>query len=418
MFIPVTKLPDSLAEHLNRYQDIQSEPQQHHFQTYVPGLMVCEGKRTITNINATQLPEKRKDDTSVSRYINQYKWSKDDMEQRRVTIARQEITTWLDNREGERPVAAYLIFDDSTHEKTGEKIAGAGSFRAGGGYKWGKNMVSSLLRVGPFAVPYWGDLYLKKEYCQAAGEVFRTTTKMVQEQISSFEPVPGTEETCVLVDSWFSGYPIIMAVKSREDEGFYLICGLKKSRNIYRRDGSKVNLDTRAGELERQHYEKVKANGRIFYVHRYEGNVSRAGKDPCVVLICRNNLTNPNDEPFFILCTRTDLTNQQIIVRYLKRWGIETGYRNGKQLLGQDEYQGRSILGTIRHWCLGRVAYTYLELRRVNSLLTQKRDQAMHTLGDVCRTVKREVVQGLVHWLFALFQAGRNVESACQLLGI
>lgn len=418
MFIPITKLPDSLAEYLNRYQDIQSKPQQHHFQTYVSGLMVCEGKRTITNINATQLPEKRKDDTSVSRYVNQYKWSEDDIEQRRVTIARKEITTWLDNRGGGRPVAAYLIFDDSTHEKTGKKIAGAGSFRSGGGYKWGKNMVSSLLRVGPFAVPYWGDLYLKKEYCEAEGKVFRTTTKMVQKQILSFQPLPGTEETCVLVDSWFSGWPIITAVKSREDEGFYLICGLKKSRNIYRRDGSKVNLNTRAGELERQHYEKIKANGRTFYVHRYEGRVSRAGKDPCTVLICRNNLADPDDEPFFILCTRTDLTNQQIIVRYLKRWGIETGYRNGKQLLGQDEYQGRNVLGTIRHWCLGRVAYTYLELRRVNSLLTQKRDQALHTLGDVCRTVKREVVQGLVHWLFALFQAGQNVESACQLLGI
>ena len=81
-------------------------------------------------------------------------------------------------------------------------------------------------------------------------------------------------------------------------------------------------------------------------------------------MICRNNLSDPEDEPFFILCTKIDLTNQQIIVRYLKRWGIEAGYRNGKHLLGQDEYQGRSVLGTSRHWCLGRAAYTYLELRR------------------------------------------------------
>lgn len=222
----------------------------------------------------------------------------------------------------------------------------------------------------------------------------------------------------MLIDSWFSGWPVISAVKDRQEEGFYLIGGLKKSRNIYRRDGSKVSLKTRASELERQHYEVVKANGRTFYVHRYEGQVSRAGPDPCVVLICRNDLSDPKDKPFFILCTRADLTNQQIIVRYLKRWGIETGYRNGKQLLGQDEYQGRSTLGTIRHWCLGRVAYTYLELRRVTSLLTRGRDQALHTLGDVCRSVKREVVRALVEWLYALFQAGQDVEAARQLLGV
>ena len=153
-------------------------------------------------------------------------------------------------------------------------------------------------------------------------------------------------------------------------------------------------------------------------MHRYEGLVSRAGPDPCVVLICRNDLSDPNDKPFFLLCTRTDLTTQQIIVRYLKRWGIETGYRNGKQLLGQDEYQGRSTLGTIRHWCLGRVTYTYLELRRVDSLLTHRRDQAWHTVGDVCRAVKQKVVRALVKWLYGLFQAGQNPEVACELLGV
>jgi len=149
---------------------------------------------------------------------------------------------------------------------------------------------------------------------------------MVREQILNFEPLPGTE-TCMLTDSWFNGWPVISAVRSREKEGFYL-------------------------------------------------------------------------------------------VRYLKRWGIETGYRNGKQLLGQDEYQGRSTLGTIRHCCLGRVIYTYLELRRVNSLLTQRRDQALHTSGDVYRAVKREVVRALVEWLYDLFLARQNPQVACLLLGV
>jgi hypothetical protein len=417
LFIPVTKLPADLAKYLAKYTEVLSKPQQYHFQTYVVGLVTCEGKRTITNINATRLLEERKDDTTVSRFVNQYKWFEDEVEQQRIAVAREKIITWLDNREGDRPITVYHIFDDSTHEKTGEDIAGAGSFRAGSGYKWGKKMVSSLLRVGPFNLPYWGDLYLKKEYCQANDLVFRTTTQMVREQILNFEPLPGTE-TCMLTDSWFNGWPVISAVRSREDEGFYLIGGLKKSRNIYRRDGRKVSLKVRASELERQHYQRIKANGRTFYAYRYQGRVSRAGEDPCVVLICHNDLADPKDKPFFILCTRTDLTTQQIIVRYLKRWGIETGYRNGKQLLGQDEYQGRSTLGTIRHWCLGRVSYTYLELRRVDSLLSQRRDQAWRTLGDVCRAVKREVVRALVQWLHHLFQAGQNPDVACELLGV
>ena len=236
MFIPITELPKNLAEYLKNYEDRLSRPQQEHFQTYVAGLIICEGKRTITNINATKLSEERKDDTSVSRFANQYRWSEDAIDQQRVEIVRKEIDTWLDNRVGGRPVTAYLVFDDSTHEKTGLQIAGAGSLRAGGGYKWGKKIVSSLLRVAPYAVPHWGDLYLKKEYCEAEGLGFLTTTEIVREQILNFGPLPGVEETIVLTDSWFSGDPIISAVKSREDEGFCLISGLKKSRNIYCRD--------------------------------------------------------------------------------------------------------------------------------------------------------------------------------------
>jgi len=62
--------------------------------------------------------------------------------------------------------------------------------------------------------------------------------------------------------------------------------------------------------------------------------------------------------------------------------------------------------------------HTYLELRRVNSLLTQKRDHALHTLGDVCHIVKCEIVRALIEWLYVLFQAGQDTEAVCQLQGV
>ena len=126
MFIPVTGLPYSLAEYLSSYNDILSKPQQCHFQTYVVGLVTCEGNRTVTNINATVLPGEQKDDSSVSRFVNQYKWSEDEVDQHRVALTRGKIVTWLNNQKDGRPVTSYLVFDDSTHEKTGDQIAGAG----------------------------------------------------------------------------------------------------------------------------------------------------------------------------------------------------------------------------------------------------------------------------------------------------
>ena len=119
MFIPITEMPADLAKYLNSYKNELSKPQQEHFQTYVTGLIICEGKWTITNLNTTKLPGERKDDTSVSRFAHQYKWSEEAIDRQRVVIARKEIIVWLDNRVGDRSVTTYLIFDDSTHEKTG-----------------------------------------------------------------------------------------------------------------------------------------------------------------------------------------------------------------------------------------------------------------------------------------------------------
>ena len=76
-----------------------------------------------------------------------------------------------------------------------------------------------------------------------------------------------------------------------------------------------------------------------------------------------------------------------------------------------------SYVGNGNCWYLVRVTYTYLKLRRVKSLLTHKRDQALHTLGDVCLEFKREVARALVEWLHTTFQDGREIETACQLLG-
>ncbi len=56
MFIPATGLPEDLAEYLKKYRDKLSRPQQEHFQTYVTGLIICEGKRTVCSMDTECTP--------------------------------------------------------------------------------------------------------------------------------------------------------------------------------------------------------------------------------------------------------------------------------------------------------------------------------------------------------------------------
>ena len=88
---------------------------------------------------------------------------------------------------------------------------------------------------------------------------------------------------------------------------------------------------------------------RRFYAYRYEGKVSDCEK--AVVLLCysEKSLGNPDALRVFI-STQTNLSTQEILEMYAKRWSIEVFFRNCKQKLAFDKCQLRKQRGIERMW--------------------------------------------------------------------
>ena len=90
---------------------------------------------------------------------------------------------------------------------------------------------------------------------------------------------------------------------------------------------------------------------RRFYAYRDEGKVSDCEK--AVVLLCYSEkyFGSPDALRVFI-STQTNLSTQEILEMYAKRWSIEVFFRNCKQKLAFDKCQLRKQRGIERMWLL------------------------------------------------------------------
>ncbi|PZO45736.1 MAG: hypothetical protein DCF14_24630, partial [Phormidesmis priestleyi] len=104
-----------------------------------------------------------------------------------------------------------------------------------------------------------------------------------------------------------------------------------------------------------------------------------------------------------LVTNRTDWSAKQTLSMYLQRWTIETFYRDGKQLLGLDQYRVRAMSAMQSHWCLVFVAYSLLHLACLPSSSKPPRGKRpthpIQTIGEVVRQQGQALIEQLI--LFA-----------------
>jgi hypothetical protein len=85
----------------------------------------------------------------------------------------------------------------------------------------------------------------------------------------------------------------------------------------------------------------------FFIIDDTTGYISKLGLFK--VFPIKERLKDKNEEPFFIGSTDTELSCEEIIEYYSKRWAIETFYEVSKENFGFDQYQMRKGKGIKRH---------------------------------------------------------------------
>ncbi|WP_243126032.1 transposase [Blautia producta] len=191
-----------------------------------------------------------------------------------------------------------------------------------------------------------------------------------------FADSAGLSADYVLFDSWFSNPSQILDIKRR---GLDVIAMIKKSSRIkYLYGGESLNI-------KEIYSRNKKRRGRSRYLLSVNVMVGKENPIPAKI-VCVKNKVNRKDWLAF-LCTNPDLSEDEIIRLYGRRWDVEVFFKTCKSLLNLiGECHSLSYDALTAHTAIVFTRYMLLALE-------QRGNEDLRTLGetppDCLNTFKR-----------------------------
>lgn len=414
MEIPIVSVTPNFDQFLGSFKQYFSNPQYRNLTHYLLGLLLCEGKRTLSRLHRAQ-----SDDESYNRlhhFLSEAPWQEEEMNERRIHLMREQVETLAEGVEG---AIGFLIGDDTTNPKTGRKMAGFG---------WNHStvhddvipsqaVVTTLYHFQDFDYPLYASLYKSEAYCQEhPDETFKTKNDLMVEQILK-ALLPQSLRTIGLFDAFYFNQQVLGACQERRIEA---IGRLKENRRalVSSEDPVGNRLDTWFDFLRshRKHpfrpisVQDSQGRKRQLWMYPWTGFIKNLGLVQLVMLSER--IRGKNIQPVFIAAADLNLTSEQIIEFYFKRWAIETFFWTVKERLGFNDHQVRPETSAKRHWLLCFLAHSYLVTTRHGSKSKKGR-----TLGDYqCWEQRENFRQLIAHIVSKVKERGLSANAIyCQL---
>lgn len=172
----------------------------------------------------------------------------------------------------------------------------------------------------------------------------------------------------VLFDSWFSAPKTIIALKKQEH--LETIAMMKKSKTKYTYQGEKLNV-------KEIYSRNRKRRGRSRYLLSVSVEVEKDGESiPAKLVYVRNK--GKRKDYLVLISTDTQLTEEEIIRIYGKRWDIEVFFKACKSYLGLvKEYRGISYDAMNAHAAIVFSRYMMLSV-------AQRENEDDRTICELC----------------------------------
>jgi hypothetical protein len=229
----------------------------------------------------------------------------------------------------------------------------------------------------------------------------------------------------IVFDSWFCNPSLIRAIVSRE---LHVTGRLKKNDTYYlfRRSckDSLVTLSQLYAKLsrvprsvrERQRKENADILGSLLVALPQNGEEKAISVK---IVFLKNKSSKDPQDWLAIFTTDLELTEEDIVQMYAKRWKIEEFFKVAKSLLKLDsEFQGRSYDMLIGHATLVCVRHIFLELERRRTLDIRTCGELFYHCCDELPDLKiREAILQICHVLEAFltkwFPNRKDIINAC-----
>ena len=301
-----------------------------------------------------------------------------------TTILSKRVVASLEPLTSEDRINVFIV-DDSLFERTScrKTELGAKVFdHCDRRYKKGFRLLSLLWTDGNTAVPINSCLLsstqdrnvLGPEGCfdkrSLAGQRRKLTrskgTQAMLELISR-AMAAGIHADYVLFDTWFSSPAQLIDIKKL---GMDAIAMIRKSSKIrYICDGRKLNLNKIYGMNK-------KRRGRSRYLLSVNVEIEKDGVRIPAKIVCVRNKKNRKDWVPFI-CTDPDLSEEEIIRIYGKRWQVEVFFKTCKSMLNLvGECHSLSYDALTAHVAIVFTRYMLLAL-------ASRQNQDLRTMGEI-----------------------------------
>lgn len=257
---------------------------------------------------------------------------------------------------------------------------------------YGHQVVSVMLSCNGITLNYAVILYDKS----------RSKIQIVQEIAEELPAAPVI--SYFLCDSWYTTAKVMDRFIRK---GFYTVGALKTNRILYpcgiRQKASAFALHLRKTDPD---VSLVTVGSREFYVYRYEGELNGIPNAAVILSYPKDGFGNPKALRVF-LSTNAELSTQEILDTYTKRWPIELFFRQSKSKLALDSYQIRSRQGIQRYWLIMSLVH-YLCCMHSGNYCTFEEGYA---------SLKQQLKQEQFANLYRLIKSSASFEEAFKFVG-
>jgi SRSO17 transposase len=406
--IPIVEYPSVVRSSLPIFRSVLNKPRMKNFATYITGLMVSTN-HTISFMN--NLFYAHNDQSALNHFITDSRWSDDELDKKRYKIILDGLK---DADEGD----GILEIDDTLSHKTGKHIEFVGKFfdHTDGTYTLAHDIVSTHIVKGRLSIPLDFEIYLK-EGGYVSKEQFRDKNHIARDLVTKAHS-KGISFTCVTADSWYYNQDTTSIIQSLGKDWVF---GCKSNRLVLLPRGW-TNISEWSKTIPKEKFKAVevwyKREKHVYYCYAKDLIMKNQGR--VNILVSYDNADLEGD-PVFLCTNRLDWEVFRILRTYVKRWRIDTFYRDVKQSLGLEDYEIRKIKGVRRHITMVFIAHTLLELRSGFSSSSRfgigaaKTGICLDAIGSQCRHVSIEV---LTSFISLALKIGDKVTDARKIASI
>ncbi|MDR7434566.1 MAG: transposase [Armatimonadota bacterium] len=353
-----------------------NRPQRRHLEEVVEGLLVTEGRKTLTALTR-QLVEPR-DIYAVADFFRQSPW---DAELLRVPLlhhqmamicallatlppSRRFLIISIDEYIAHKPRSSKHFEPVDWHADHTEHTAGVGT--TGQRYAYGLPVVTCRVHVAGQAYTVNWRPYLRERTVRRLNRKrppharlhFRSKFSLAREMLAEIAPLlPPDCRIYIVFDSWYASKKLIRFCLH---QGWHVICDLKPNRRL---DGKP--LHALAQTLRHQHYDRVTISAtdgkRTYYTRCLQGYLNGV---PMLATVLQSRRSPADRRPKYLLCTDPTLSPREILTYYALRWGCEVDYLYLKTRLGLEDFRLRSVEAITKYWAVVFLALAFLQVRK------------------------------------------------------